>query len=94
MTWTVTHRPELQRFEVDLDGHLALCSYRVVGQTVVLHHTEVPPAHGGRGIAAGLVQAALAWAREQGLKVQPRCSYVAAYMQRHPDTLDLLDPGS
>jgi predicted GNAT family acetyltransferase len=37
-----------------------------------------------------LVAEALRWARTQGLRVQPRCSYVAAYMRRHPETQDLL----
>ncbi len=35
---------------------------------------------------------ALAHARREGLRVRPDCSYVAAYMQRHPQTLDLLAP--
>jgi predicted GNAT family acetyltransferase len=50
----------------------------------------VPAALQGRGLAAALVQAALAWARAERLR--PTCSYVAAYMRRHPDTQDLLAP--
>ena len=57
---------------------------------LVLHHTEVPAALQGQGVAAALVQAALAWARAEGLRVRPVCSYVAAYMKRHPETQDLL----
>jgi len=38
------------------------------------------------------VAAALAHARTAGLRVRPACSYVARYMQRHRDTLDLLVP--
>jgi len=45
----------------------------------------------GQGVAADLVHAALAFARSQGLRVRPSCSYVAAYMRRHPETLDLLE---
>jgi len=59
----------------------------------VLHHTGVPRALEGRGIAAALVAAALAHARSQGLRVRPVCSYVQVYMRRHPDTLDLLAGG-
>ena len=44
----------------------------------------------GRGIAAALVQRALGWAREQGLKVIPQCSFVASYIQGHPESWDLL----
>jgi hypothetical protein len=90
MELTVTHHAAANRFEASPGGHLAMCSYRRTGNVLVLHHTEVPSALAGQGVAAALVQAALAWAREQGLKVQPSCSYVAAYMRRHPETLDLL----
>jgi predicted GNAT family acetyltransferase len=87
----VIHRPELQRFETVVDGRLALCAYRLEGALLVLHHTEVPSALQGQGLAAALVAAALAWARSRGLKVRPSCSYVAAYMRRHPEAQDLLE---
>lgn len=58
---------------------------------LVVHHTEVPPALRGHGLAGELVQAVLDWARAQGLRVRPTCSYVAAYMQRHAETQDLLE---
>ncbi|MCY7315127.1 MAG: N-acetyltransferase [Rubrivivax sp.] len=86
----IHHNPQAQRFEVQLGDGMALCSYRQQAQVLVLHHTEVPPALQGQGIAAALVQAALDWARADGLSVQPVCSYVAAYMQCHPQTQDLL----
>lgn len=94
MPLAVTHHPEASRFEARLgdDGqHLAVCSYRRVGDTLVLHHTEVPWALQGRGLAGELVQGALDWARAHGLRVRPSCSYVAAYMRRHPETRDLLE---
>ncbi len=89
-TIAVTHRPELARFEVVVDGRLAQADYRREGDLLVLHHTEVPPTLQGRGLAAALVAAALAWARAERLRVRPVCSYVAAYMRRHPETQDLL----
>lgn len=87
---SVIHRPEASRFELVLDGQTAVCVYRRDGGVLALTHTEVPPAHEGRGIAALLVRVTLDWARAQGLRVRPLCSYVAAYMRRHPETLDLL----
>jgi uncharacterized protein len=83
----------LQRFEAmpSESEDSAICAYRQHGQVLVLHHTEVPRALEGQGIAAALVQSALAWARSQGLQVRPTCSYVAAYMRRHPETQDLLE---
>ena len=91
MAAPVTHKPEDSRFESRLPAGLAVCEYRRVGPLLVLHHTEVPPALQGQGLAAPLVAAALAWAREQGLRVRPTCSYVAAYMKRHAETQDLLE---
>lgn len=86
----VIHNPAASRFEATIDGQLAICDYRRDGRTLVLPHTVVPAALQGRGVAAELVRAALAWARAEGLEVEPWCSYVAAYMHRHPETRDLL----
>lgn len=49
----------------------------------VATHTLVPPAIGGRGVAAELVKALVADAREQGFRIEPRCSYVEAMFRRH-----------
>jgi hypothetical protein len=35
----------------------------------------------------------LAYAREQGYKIIPSCSFVRAYMERHPEYDDLLAEG-
>jgi uncharacterized protein len=86
----VVHNEAASRFEATVDGRLSICQYRRQDGQLLLTHTEVPPALGGRGIAAALVAANLDWARAQGLRVRPLCSYVAAYMRRHPETQDLL----
>lgn len=91
MNIPVQHHPEARRFEAVVDGRLALCSYHRQGGTLVLPHTEVPSALQGRGVAAALVAATLAWARHEGLRVRPTCSYVAAYLRRHPEMQDVLD---
>ena len=46
----------------------------------------------GRGLAGELVRGVLDQARTLGWRVRPVCSYVAAYMRRHPETQDLLEP--
>lgn len=89
----IVHNAAAQRFEASVDGILARCEYRRVGSVLQLHHTEVPAALGGRGIAGKLVAAALAYAQSEGLRVAPYCSYVRAYMKRHPETQVLLAPG-
>jgi predicted GNAT family acetyltransferase len=86
----ITHNAAASRFETTVDGHLCVADYRLADGRMLMTYTAVAPALQGRGIAGALVQAALDHARTQGLKVRPLCSYVAAYMRRHPQTLDLL----
>ena len=57
--------------------------------TITINHTGVPPEFEGRGIAAKLVNRAIADAREQGFKITPVCSYVVAQFRRHPEWADL-----
>lgn len=52
-------------------------------------HTIVPRAIGGQGVAARLVEALVADARERGFRIVPQCSYVDRMFQRHPDWADL-----
>jgi predicted GNAT family acetyltransferase len=88
----IQHNAAASCFETTLAGHRAECAYRRQGDVLVLHHTAVPDALQGQGLAAALVTQALDWARQQGLRVRPTCSYVASYMRRHPETQDLLSP--
>lgn len=90
----IVHNLAQSRFEAQVDGGLAHVDYRRVGGTLHMMHTEVPPAAEGRGIAAALVQAALDYAEGNGLSVMPLCSYVRAYIRRHPDTQALLAPSA
>ncbi len=57
--------------------------------TRIAEHTLVPPVIGGRGVAARLVEAMVADAREEGFRIVPACSYVAAAFRRHPEWADL-----
>ncbi len=88
----IGHDPDGLRFHTRVDGHEAFLEYALGDGVLTIRHTEVPEQVGGRGIAGALVQAALAYARDQGLKVAPRCAYAAAYMRRHPEYADLLAP--
>jgi len=59
------------------------------GGVRVADHTLVPKEIGGRGVALKLVEALVADARQQGFRIEPACSYVAAQFDRHPDWADL-----
>ncbi|MGI6656873.1 MAG: GNAT family N-acetyltransferase [Desulfobulbus sp.] len=82
--------PLFHRFELRVDGELALLEYRQQGEDVlVFTHTFVPEALRGRNLAAVLTRFALEEARRLGKKVKPQCSYVDAFMKRHPEYADL-----
>ena len=44
-----------------------------------------------RGVAAQLVEALVADARENQFRIRPMCSYVAAAFDKHPEWSDLRD---
>lgn len=78
------------RYELEVEGQLALAAYRLGDGRITFTHTEVPDALEGRGIGTRLVEAALDDARAQGLKVVPACPFVKHYMDKHPETQGLL----
>lgn len=86
----IVHRPDIGCFEAIVDGLRCEAEYQLDGQVVRMTHTGVPPQLEGRGIAAALVKTALSWARAQGYKVAPLCSYVSLYIRRHPEWQDLV----
>lgn len=85
----IRHDAARHRFETEVDGHVGYVEYALEGGVMSIDHTIVPEAIGGRGIAGKLVQAAVEHARAKGLKIAPRCSYAAAWMERHPQYADL-----
>ena len=56
MDYIITHYPDNKRFETQVDGVVAFVQYRLSGDKLDIIHTIVPPANGGRGIAAALVK--------------------------------------
>lgn len=83
----IEHAPDRQRFTCQMGAHLCVLDYRLDGGHLAITHTGVPPAVGGRGIAAALTLAAFEYARHQRLKILPLCSYAATWVQRHPQWL-------
>ncbi len=87
----VVHDARALRFRMELPGGTAELAYVPVSDTVLdLYSTWVPPEERGRQVAARLVTAALAHARELGLRVVPSCWYVRRWIDAHPDQADLL----
>lgn len=91
MPLQINHDPASGRFSTQVDGHAAELLYRRQDRHLLIDHTGVPEAIGGRGVAGQLVKAALDYARAEGLRVVPLCSYSAEYVRRHPEYADLVD---
>lgn len=73
------------RFEISEHGALAELIYRRRADRLVLVHTEVPAALGGRGLGGQLVRAALVRAAAEHLTVVPLCPFARDWLERHPD---------
>ena len=89
----VRHNAAASRFEATVDGLVCFAAYDRQDDVLRMNHTSVPAKLEGRGIAATIVRFALDYARANRLEVEPWCSYVRAYMKRHPETHALLPEG-
>ena len=88
----VQNNPEANRYEIRVDGDLAgFAAYHLSPGRIVFTHTEVDDAYEGRGVGSALAKGALDGARQDALQVTPRCSFIAAYVDRHPEYQDLVD---
>jgi predicted GNAT family acetyltransferase len=89
----VVDNPEHHRFEIDLGGgEVAFAAYNLLPGTIRFYHTVVPESHGGKGLGTALIKAGLAAACARGLKVIPTCPFFRAYLKKHPDEQDIVDP--
>jgi uncharacterized protein len=66
--------------------------YETKPGVVVLIHTEIDPEFEGRGLGSKLISGALQDIRSRGLKLEPICPFVRAYLRRHPEERDLVIP--
>src|SRR5690606_6147048 len=93
MEVSVSENKENKRFEVMVDGKLAMIEYIKAQNIIYLTHTEVPPELGGRGIASAMVEQVFQQIKQEGLELVPLCPFVAAYLKRHPEWIGILAKG-
>ncbi len=92
-TSQVTDHPDEQQFQLSVGGQVAFIEYRMVGGAVLMSHTEVPESLEGQGVGSALVRGALDMVRARGQQVVPMCPFVVAFMKRHHEYVDLVQPG-
>jgi uncharacterized protein len=69
----------------DNDTRLAEMAIGIIGENLVVYHTEVADKLKGQGVAPKLLTEMVDYARTNKLKVVPLCPYVHAQFKRHPD---------
>ena len=91
MDVTMANEPQASRFTASAEGRVVgAAEYVVANGLRHFTHTEVDPELQGQGIAGRLARFALDDTRAQGFRAVPHCSYIAAWIDRHPDYADLV----
>lgn len=83
---------ERSRYELPLDGELAVVTYNLSPTNLMITETLVPERLEGRGLASRLAKHVIADARARGLLILPVCPFFSAYLQKHPDQADVVHP--
>jgi uncharacterized protein len=80
----VTDNTGNSQLEIHADGAIAELVYRTRANRLVLVHTEVPEALGGRGLGGELVKAAISKAAASGMTIVPVCPFARGWLEKHP----------
>jgi uncharacterized protein len=84
---------ESDRFSISVEGQqVGLAEYIDRDGQRVFTHTEVADDFEGRGLATILVDEALRATRDTGLRIVAVCPMVAAYIEKHHEFDDVVDP--
>lgn len=83
---------EKKRFEIEIDNHFAFIDYRMIGNDVVLVHTETDPELSGKGAASAVVEKTLHYLDENNITLHPFCPYVFAYIKKNPEWKRIVSP--
>ena len=81
----VIHLPEQNLFELLVDSLTAELTYTMHNNQIIFMHTIVPSELEGQGVGGKMVKAGLDYARSSGFKIRSMCSFVSAYLKRHPE---------
>lgn len=82
----IRDNPAEERYDLLVDGELAgMAEYRDREGRRIFFHTEVDDAYAGRGLGNRLARGVLDDALARGLRVVPRCPFIRAWLERHPD---------
>ena len=81
-------------FVQDGGQRIAEMTYAREGACAVVDHTWVDPGHRGGTLARDLADAAVQWARAEGVRIRPVCGYMRKVLDTTPDYADVREPSS
>ncbi len=83
---------EAHRYELAIGDQVAVVTYNLSGQNLMITETLVPEVLEGQGIASRLARHVIADAGERGLLILPVCPFFSAYLQKHPEHAAVVHP--
>jgi predicted GNAT family acetyltransferase len=92
-TLTLQDNPAKHRFEgLDGDKVAGFVEYNMLTHSIMFTHTEVLPEYEGKGVGGFLAREVMAAARNLGKHVIPACPFIASYLRKHREMLDIVEP--
>jgi predicted GNAT family acetyltransferase len=88
----VRNNAEAKRYELAVDGEVAVVAYNLTPPNLMITETLVPERLEGKGIASRLAKHVLADAKERDLQILPVCPFFSAYLQKHPEHAGVVHP--
>lgn len=86
----IRHEPHENRLSQSFDDGEVWVDYARQGDTLSLLHVEADTPLRGTGAAGTFMQSVADFARAEGLKLRPVCSYAVSWLKRHREAHDLL----
>lgn len=97
MNLEIKHQPDEHKgsFLALLQGEaLGEMTYSLSGEIMIIDHTEADDRLKGMSAGLKMLQAAVAWARQEKLKIVPLCPFTkSVFDKRHAEYEDVLKPG-
>ena len=92
-TESLSNNADQHRYEISVDGTLAgYAEYNLLEGAVLFTHTEILEAFEGKGLGSKLARYALDDVRAKGVWAIPVCKFIAGYIHKHPEYVDLVKP--
>lgn len=88
----IRDNPEMKRYELPIDGEVAVVTYNLSPGSLMITETLVPQGLEGRGLASQLAKHVMADVQARDLLVLPVCPFFMGYLQKHPEHAELIHP--